>query len=1212
MKKLLCLLLTLVACCMLATVVSAEEANVPTTCEACGGIEVEWTPLAATNKWCNLDAGHYHYYLTGNDTTYRTFPNPTAEITSTNSGAAITICLDLNGYNISTDGRAIGVYGGSTLNIMDSSKAQTGYIQSTSGNNATIGGTIFSYGTFNLYSGTLRYVYDGTGKNPTYAGGVLSLGSNYPNAVFNMYGGRIEGGEMVETNGVCWGGAVYGSKGKINLYAGEIISGKLQEGYEGPCVFLNDSIQLTLSGSANVDNIYVNNAAAKVNVSGTYSGYAQITYNTGALTPYSGMPVGTATKTPSVTGDLFCTNGDGWLVDVKDGNLVLAPFTPSAEHRYCQHCDTVVRWTKLTDKVCSTIKTTAGRYHCYLAADYNRSTQFTITANSAVCLDLCGNTMTVAQRALYLYSNVKLGIMDSVGGGEIVGTTGKNNPTAGVMCVKEGSVVDMYGGTLRLNAFYLEGFGVGVGGVVYMNDTCTFNLHGGAIQGADLRMSEYKLTINGKGAAFYLNNAAQLNVSGGRILSGTLAEGCEGECVYLQSNSARVTVSGNSYVEDIFCCYENDQLTVSGEYTGTVNLTYPDTISVSENMVVGVSDGADLTSAATGCGEAWMLGVSGNDLVLIPSAPVIIPGGNGYTGYTTLQSAIDAANGGIVKLIKPIQEDVTVFKDLILDLNGKTIDGTVTIAAGATLYGMDSQTNDYTVNDASGYGKMTVFGEGQILGLPEESQLAQDGYMMIHEEGGISFHAVNLRLTAMTLRPEQAGVYYESIFGGDELVAARVKAFGVALSVQAAPTAENLETLCKYSTVDTAFTAGGMDADATSTLLKNVMKPGNTAAENNSRAQIPIYGRAYILTEDGYLFGACAQRTFKEQVESIDDTWSTLNAKQKTAVVSMYTTYMEAMQNWDIPRIIAQQDPGADGVMKILGIGNSYTQDSMWMLYNIYKKENPDKKIVLGIAYHGGCSLAQHVGYLQANSTEYTYYQISDEIFADTGTWKGTKTQTLKTIVENENWDIVTMQQASTYSGIPDTYNADIQTIQSFVSDTLGYVPTFAWNMTWAYPVKDIEGDAFETVNTTSGFESRYNSDQMTMYNAIVDTVKAKIVPDKTFRYLMPTGVAVQNANSSYLDDPDLYRDYTHLNDFSRVMAAYVWYCTFEDVQVDSLKFTVVPAGLTKSYKTAGGTGDMTLTQMQIDIIEESVKNALDTRDTGTFAITQSQYTTKE
>jgi hypothetical protein len=372
---------------------------------------------------------------------------------------------------------------------------------------------------------------------------------------------------------------------------------------------------------------------------------------------------------------------------------------------------------------------------------------------------------------------------------------------------------------------------------------------------------------------------------------------------------------------------------------------------------------------------------------------------------------------------------------------------------------------------------------------------------------------------------------------------------------------------------------------------------------------MPIYGRAYILTEDGYLFGACTQRTFKEQLEGVDTLWSTLNAEQKTAVVSMYEAYADAMQDWDIPHIIAQKDPGSDGVLKILGIGNSYTQDSMWMLYNIYKAENPDKKIVLGIAYYGGCSLAQHVSFLRANSTEYSYYKLNDDISAGTGTWKSTKDQTLKAIVENENWDIVTMQQASTYSGIPDTYNADIQTIQSFVCDTLGYTPTFAWNMTWAYPVKDIAGDAFTTVNTTSGFESRYNSDQMTMYNAIVDTVKAKIVPDKTFSYLMPAGVAVQNANSSYLDDPDLYRDYTHLNDFARVMAAYVWYCTFEDVRVDSLKFTVVPANFTKSYKTAGGTGDMVLTQMQLDIIEESVKNALDTRDAGTFAITQSQYT---
>ena len=1207
MKRVFSILLTLLACMLLLTVTAAASAVEPDAgdidvsmgwkCAHCNREVAVWTVLPESIP---TTAGHYHYYLTENVT-------PSQLLVK----SGVTICLDLKGYGITVNGRAMIVYNGATVNIMDSSAEGTGYMSGSDqrGNNVA-GGTVTvqENGTLNLYSGTLKFT--GTVENSavTYGGTVyLKTNSADPtkSAVMNMYGGRVEGGALTTASGK-GGAAIYVNKGAVlNVSGGKITAGQLGGSEIGKCVLFADATgKMTLSGAADVEEICTV-SADNLTIKGKYTGKTRLLLKS---TPSAGLTVGVSDGAV-LSGDIFCVNGDGWLVEVAEETLALNTFTPSGDRHYCQHCKEVVKWNLLDAAACTTLKNTAGEYHYYLANDFTRTSQISIFEGSKVCLDLYGKDLTVEQRALYARPDVQLSIMDSVGGGAVVGTTGTNNPTGGVMVVKAGAVVNLYSGTLRLDAFYKEGYGVGVGGIVYMNEAGTMNVYGGTIQGADLVMSEYKLSLNGVGAAFYMNSTAQLNVYGGQILAGTLAEGCIGECVYLKSTTAKVNLYGSGSVADIYCTSENDQVTVFGEYSGIANVTYPDTVTLAEGQTVGKAMDADVAAATLTCGEEWMLQVSGEELVLVPNSTALVYQGTKSAKYSTLQEAIENAADGCVKLMKNVTENVTVSGDVVLDLNGKSVTGTVTVAQGATLYGMDSKTDDYTIMDAAGYGKIKVAGEGQVLGLPEEATLAEDGYMKITEEDGVSFHAVNLKLTAMTLRSEQAGVYYKSKFGGDEMVAARVEAYGVALSVKAVPTLENLATACKCTVVPQEFTAGGMDADATSTLLKNVMKTTNADQINNRNANVPIHGRAYILTEDGYLFGAAATRSFKEQVEKVDDIWETLSAEQKEAAVDMYETYRNIMQNWEIPNTIAQKDPGSDGVLKILGIGNSYTQDSMWMLYNIYKAENPGKKIVLGIAYHGGCSLAQHVQYIQEGSLEYTYYKLNDEISISTGTWKSTKDQTLKTIVENENWDIVTMQQASTYSGVPTTYNGDIQTIQRFVDQTLGYTPEFAWNMTWAYPVKDIEGDAFTTVNTTSGFATRYNSDQMTMYNAIVDTVKAKIVPDTTFSYLMPAGVAVQNANSSYLDDPELYRDYTHLNDFSRVMAAYVWYCTFEDVRVDSLKFTVIPAALTKSYKTAGGTGNMTLTQMQIDIIEEAVKNALDARDAGTFAITQSQYT---
>ena len=139
----------------------------------------------------------------------------------------------------------------------------------------------------------------------------------------------------------------------------------------------------------------------------------------------------------------------------------------------------------------------------------------------------------------------------------------------------------------------------------------------------------------------------------------------------------------------------------------------------------------------------------------------------GTTGYTSLQAAVndykDASTP--IQLLSDTAETVTVGKDVFLDLNGFDVTGKVTVTAG-TLYGMDSRTDDYTVKDAAGYGKLTDV-SGNVAGVPVEAACAEDGYLLVKEDNALSFHRVNLQINAMTLRPDVAGVYYNSCFAGD-------------------------------------------------------------------------------------------------------------------------------------------------------------------------------------------------------------------------------------------------------------------------------------------------------------------------------------------------------------------------------------------------------------------------------------------------------------
>jgi len=302
------------------------------------------------------------------------------------------------------------------------------------------------------------------------------------------------------------------------------------------------------------------------------------------------------------------------------------------------------------------------------------------------------------------------------------------------------------------------------------------------------------------------------------------------------------------------------------------------------------------------CVVALMLGVVNPAVFASDSATAAT---NGTQTYSSLQAAVDGYTDGVI-VLEENASNITVNRDTYVDLNGHSIEN-VTVTGG-TLYCADSETADYTVADGV-YGKVTG-ASGSVQ--------AADGYLQIADDGAVSFHRLNLDIYAMTLRASAVGVYYKSHFAGDELVAQQVESFGVALSVVAAPNASNLKQHCGYSAF-TGFKAGegANSGNATGTLLRDIMKPTNTDKINTRNAAMPVYGRAYIKTAEGYVFGTAVKRNLREQVEAIDGLWNGLQDTQKAPVTAMYETYASVMEGWNIPNIKGIQTPGTNDAIEI-------------------------------------------------------------------------------------------------------------------------------------------------------------------------------------------------------------------------------------------------------------------------------------------------------
>jgi hypothetical protein len=203
--------------------------------------------------------------------------------------------------------------------------------------------------------------------------------------------------------------------------------------------------------------------------------------------------------------------------------------------------------------------------------------------------------------------------------------------------------------------------------------------------------------------------------------------------------------------------------------------------------------------------------------------------------------------------------------------------------------------------------------------------------------------------------------------------------------------------------------------------------------------------------------------------------------------------------------------------LRILGIGNSFTDDGMQYLPDLLEHAGIEN-VTLGRLVLGGCSLEKHYQLYTSGDSAYRYLKS----YPGKNVWEEVKTRcTFKDAVADENWDIVVIQQVSHHSGMYETYQPYLKhLIDAIVVNCSNAGVCLGWQMTWAYG----------TASDHQGFAG-YNRDQMTMYNAIVETVKTMIA-ETGIDVIVPSGTAIQNLRSTGVNNPplDLTRDGYHID----------------------------------------------------------------------------------
>ena len=213
------------------------------------------------------------------------------------------------------------------------------------------------------------------------------------------------------------------------------------------------------------------------------------------------------------------------------------------------------------------------------------------------------------------------------------------------------------------------------------------------------------------------------------------------------------------------------------------------------------------------------------------------------------------------------------------------------------------------------------------------------------------------------------------------------------------------------------------------------------------------------------------------------------------------------------------------GRLKILAIGNSFSQDAieqyLWELFYAAGIE-----AVIGNMYIGGCTLERHCNNAQNDAPAYKYRKIVGGIKTET------KEMKLSNALADEEWDIITLQQASGKSGRYVTYQPYLRELIEYVLEhSANPAAKIYFHQTWAYaqtaPHKEFP---------------LYLSDQRNMYENIMRALRCAMAECPQICGVIPSGTAIQNGRTTPLGDT-FNRDGYHLEKtFGRYTGACTWF----------------------------------------------------------------------
>ncbi len=263
-----------------------------------------------------------------------------------------------------------------------------------------------------------------------------------------------------------------------------------------------------------------------------------------------------------------------------------------------------------------------------------------------------------------------------------------------------------------------------------------------------------------------------------------------------------------------------------------------------------------------------------------------------------------------------------------------------------------------------------------------------------------------------------------------------------------------------------------------------------------------------------------------------------------------------------------------DGELKILMIGNSFSDDTSCYMYHVAKNAMQNNAFGSDVNINGfkiaslhkaNCTLDIHLTNAQNDIGAYNFRMVTDKkAVPDSPVSISSVYDSTDSIckisdaVKSDNWDFISFQEFNSdfsFTALPELID--------IVSD---YCPTaqIVWHLTWAYEESD----------NPHTHLAAYGGDQMKMYKALVEGAQNAKKNISKIDLIAPTGTAIQNARATAMGDT-FTRDGYHLSgegDFTGTLAnrhngRYIAALTFfgKLSGIDLTKITYYPTNVTET-----------------------------------------------